>query len=107
MNKIIILFIILLSNCELSSSFNIRNYINDLDRAVSKACNRKALTITNNSNMYNCLLVNKTSNCSYIENYENYITLKKMCIDKHNTEISLGIYISIISWIIIGLLFHK
>ena len=120
MNKIIILFIIILSYCELSSSFNIRNYINDLDRAVNKACNRKALTITNNSDMYNCLKVNTSNNCMHIENFSSYIKEKDICkyfstnikekdICTVNCESYLGkgILIAIFGWVFLMLLCQK
>lgn len=107
MRIIIIFFILILYNYEIIDKFYMRNFVKDLDNSIKNACNRKAFAITNNSDMYNCLNINKTANCSNISQYENYITLRKMCIDKHNMEISSGIFISIISWLIFGLLFHK
>lgn len=91
-NIIISIFIIYIFN----------NYIKELDKSINNICNKNTLNITNNKDIYNCLLVNKSNNCSYINNFINYNTINKLCIDKYNSEISSEIF----SIIIICLVFY-
>ena len=84
-----------------------RKFSKNLKNSIHNTCNKEAYTITSNNEMYNCMKVNNSQNCRHIENFTDYINTKNICIDKSNSAVGLGIFISIIGWIIIPFLFHR
>lgn len=111
MKMIIIKFLIILmiyhiNTCEGMRGLNMNKYVKNINKIVYKKCNKEAFNITNNIEIYKCLLVNNSNICSNLDNYTDYNKIRFLCIKKFNSNIGNGIFISIIIWMIIGLCFH-
>lgn len=103
---VIIFFITIFTYCEAARGLPIKGLVKNLNNAINKACNSKAYTITNNTEMYNCMMVNNTNDCKYISNYSEFIKTKNSCVDEKNSEVGSGIFISFFGWFILMLLFQ-
>lgn len=103
---IVMIFIIIFNNCD-GIVIPFKNIGKNLDKAVKRLCNNEAYNITNNSNMFNCLAVNMSYDCKFIENFTEYQKIRIICIDRNNSEFGMGVFIAIISWLVIILMCHK
>ena len=84
-----------------------RQYAKNLKKSIHNICNKEAYTLTKNIEMFKCMNVNSSQNCKHIENFTNYINANNICIDKSNSAFGMGIFISIIGWIILPFLFQR
>lgn len=78
------------------------NYMKNLNKSINGFCNKEALLITKNYEIYDCLIKNNINDCKNINNFDDYINTKNNCINKKNNEIAYGILISLLLWVIIG-----
>jgi hypothetical protein len=106
---LIIFFITIFTYCEAARGLPMKSLVKNLNNAINRACNKKAYEITNNTEMYNCMMTNNTNDCKYITNYTEFITAKNSCVDEKNSEIGSGIFISFLGWFILMFMFqcHK
>ena len=105
----IIFFIGVITYCDAARGLPVRNIVKNINNIINKSCNNKALSMTNNTDMYNCITVNNTNNCKYITNYTEFINVKNNCVDEKNAEVGSGVFISILGWTIFLMLLqcHK
>jgi hypothetical protein len=99
-----ILFIAMLNSCTSARGLPMKKYANNINKIVNSACNKQAYNITRNVEVYNCLRINTSNNCRYIDGYLTFIKVKESCVLKHNSEIGTGIIISIAGWIMLMIL---
>lgn len=102
---IIVLIIISMSN-NVIDGLKMKSYVKNINNAVYKKCNKEAFNITNNIEVYNCLLVNSSNKCSHLDNYTDYNNNRILCVKKINSDIGTGILTTIIFWFILSLCFH-
>ena len=100
---IMICLFIMINHCE-ARGFYMKRYVKKLNDAIHRKCNKEAYNLTNNTELYNCVLVYKTNNYNYIKNFTDYINIKNKCIDNYNSEFGSGIVISIALLLIFSLL---
>ncbi len=101
-----IIILIIINTCECARGLNMKNYLKNVNRAIYNKCNKEAYRITNNIDIYNCICVNNSIKCKHLENFTEYNNLRIVCVNRNNSEIGTGIFISIIIWIIILSSFH-
>ncbi len=56
-----------------------QNFLKNFNRSIVINCNKKALFITNNNDVYNCIMRQK-KNCNELQNYTEYINVSNSCI---------------------------
>lgn len=100
---IVVLIIINTNNIIDARKIIPNNYMKNLNKSINKLCNNKALIITNNINVYNCLN-NNINNCKNLNNYTEFYNIKSECIKDYESEFGKGIFISIILWLILSLI---
>lgn len=93
----LIIFFTVIADCEARSIFP-KSYMRNVNKAIYNTCNKQAYSITNNSDMYNCLSVNNSENCRYIKNFTEYNEVRTICVKKYNGDIGTGVLISILCW---------
>jgi hypothetical protein len=101
------ILIILVNNCDGLRNHNMKNYIKTINKAIYNICNKKTFNETNNKEIYYCLNVNNTNDCKYLKNFSDYQIIRLACINKYNSEIGSGIFITIIIWLLLTLCFMK
>lgn len=102
MRVAIILMIMIM--IETSEGICMNKYVKNVNKAIYNKCNREAHIITNNTNIYKCLIDNSSYRCGNLENFTEYNNLRFKCINRNNSEIGCGILISIIIWTIISVI---
>ena len=101
-----IILVVLSYNCDAVRGPGAKRYLRNLEKSVTIACNKQAYNSTNNKELYDCLSVNRTSECMHLENFTEYQVLRKECIDSGNSGVGLGILITVIGWMLVGMCFH-
>jgi hypothetical protein len=56
-----------------------KNFLKNLNRSIVSSCNKKALFITNNNDVYNCI-IKKENNCNELQNYTEYVNISNNCM---------------------------
>ena len=102
----ILLIIITIDTCEGIRGLKMSKFINNLNKAINNACNKQAYILTNNTEIYNCLRYNISNKCNHLDNFTEYNNIRSVCLDKNNNEVSRGIIITIVIWLILALSFH-
>ena len=96
-----ILIISMIHHCESMRGLNMNKYVKNLNKAIYNVCNKEAFIKTKNEDIYNCLRFNSSIKCANMTNFTEYNKLRFICIDRNNSEIGSGIFITIIIWLIL------
>jgi len=102
----IIIIISMINNIDAIRGINAKKYVRNVNKMIYNICNKEAYRKTNNTDIYNCINVNNTIKCQNLENFTEYNNVRILCVKRNNSEISYGIVISIIIWIVLGLSAH-
>ena len=78
------------------------NFIRNMKKSIVRNCNNRALYMTNNSEVYDCIM-KKEMNCHQLENYTEYSEISENCIKINRKQFELGIVYSVAMWIGFGL----
>ena len=76
---IMICFILFIIFQKIDCCYYNRNFLKNLNRSIFKNCNKKALFITNNNDVYNCIM-NQKKNCNELQNYTEFANVSNNCI---------------------------
>jgi len=101
-----IIIISMINNIDAIRGINAKKYVRNVNKMIYNICNKEAYRKTNNTDIYNCINANNTIKCQYLENFTEYNNVRILCVKRNNSEISYGIVISIIIWIVLGLSAH-
>ena len=81
-----------------------KKYVKNMNNAIYQACNKEAHCITRNTDIYECLKVNHSENCSYLTNFTEYNKIRLNCVKEKNMEIGSGVLIWLCSILIFSIL---
>lgn len=79
-----------------------KNFLKNLNRSIVSSCNKKALFITNNNDVYNCI-IKKENNCNELQNYTEYVNISNNCMKFQREQFGAGILLSASIWIGMGI----
>jgi hypothetical protein len=96
----------MINNIDAIRGINAKKYVRNVNKMIYNICNKEAYSKTNNTDIYNCINTNNTIKCQNLENFTEYNNVRILCVKRNNSEISYGIVISIIIWIVLGLSAH-
>ena len=99
---IIIIFILFMNFRMVNGRYHNRNFIRNLNKSIVKSCNKKALLMTNNNDIYNCIMSNE-KNCYELPNYIEYADILKTCMKVNQEQFGAGILLSAAMWVGIGI----
>jgi len=82
-------------------NYNTKNYMRNLNKNIMNYCNKKALSKTNNTESYNCII--SSNDCSNIENFTEFKNIRNECIKQQRNEFTIGVICGFMMIIIVGL----
>lgn len=81
-----------------------RNHIRNVEKQIYYNCNLEASKKTNNKyNIYNCITDKNNKTCHLLDNYNKFIIIRNECILNYHNELTKGILISILFWLLIAI----
>jgi hypothetical protein len=78
-----------------------RNYLKNVQRSMVNNCNNRALIMTNNTEMFKCVVERRNGNCCEIVNSTEFMAIRDNCISNYHAEFGKGVMIAIAIWGII------
>lgn len=98
--QIIIMMIITIATVESHAALRIsRNLVRSIEASVNNKCSIEALRKTNCKEVYNCINDKNNNTCHTLDNYANFMAIKKDCIDTHSESNGYGVLIVICVWL--------
>lgn len=99
---IMICFILFMTFRTVDCRYHNRNFLKNLNRSIVKGCNKKALFITNNNDVYNCI-INQEKNCNELQNYAEFANVSNNCMKFQRQQFGAGILFSACIWVGMGI----
>ena len=76
--------------------------LKNLNNVVYKTCIREAYNITKNKEVFDCMSVNRSNDCNHLERFDEFNHFSMECVRGKNSEIGVGVLISIMILAILG-----